>query len=167
MVPTYKKGRREDRDNYRPVNLILVPGKVVEQINLSTITQEVQENQEVRTSLHGFMKGRSCLMKLISFWDKVTCLVDEGKAVDAVYLDLRKAFWLHHPTAFSWRNWLLMASVGVLHAGLELAGQPSPKRGSKWSDIQVTMAHKEWCSPGLSVGASPASELYQRSRQGD
>ena len=108
MVPTYKKGR----DNYRPVHLILVPGKVVEQINLSTITQEVQENQEVRTSLHGFMKGRSCLMNLISFWDKVTCLVDGGEAVDAVYLDLRKAFWLHLPlhspgeTGCSWLRWV-------------------------------------------------------------
>ena len=59
MVPTYKKGRREDRDNYRPVNVILVPGKVVELIILSAIAQEPQENQEVRTSLHGFMKGRS------------------------------------------------------------------------------------------------------------
>jgi len=31
------------------------------------------------------------LANLISFYDKVTCLVDEGKAVDAVYLDLSKA----------------------------------------------------------------------------
>ncbi|KAF1651915.1 RNA-directed DNA polymerase from mobile element jockey, partial [Eudyptes chrysocome] len=28
----------------------------------------------------------------ISFYDKVTCLVDEGKAVDVVYLDFSKAF---------------------------------------------------------------------------
>ena len=112
VLPTYKKGRREDGDNYRPVNLILVPGKVVELIILSTITQEVQENQEVRTSQHGFMKGRSCLMTLISCWDKVTCPVDEGKAVDAVYLDLRKAFWLHLPLhspgepGCSWLRWV-------------------------------------------------------------
>uniref|UniRef100_A0A8B9BVR2 Reverse transcriptase domain-containing protein n=1 Tax=Anser brachyrhynchus TaxID=132585 RepID=A0A8B9BVR2_9AVES len=38
------------------------------------------------------MKGRSCLMNLISFYDKVTRLVDEGKAVDVVYLDFSKAF---------------------------------------------------------------------------
>jgi len=31
---------------------------------------------------------RSCLSNLISFCDKVTCLVDEGKAGDVVYLDL-------------------------------------------------------------------------------
>ncbi|GAB0184253.1 hypothetical protein GRJ2_000890600 [Grus japonensis] len=38
------------------------------------------------------MKSRSCLTNLIFFYDKVTCLVDEGKAVDVVHLDFSKAF---------------------------------------------------------------------------
>ena len=38
------------------------------------------------------MNGRSCLTNLISFYDKVTRLVDEGQSVDMVYLDFSKAF---------------------------------------------------------------------------
>ena len=38
------------------------------------------------------MKGRSCLTNLISFYDWVTRLVDEGKAVDVVYIEFSKAF---------------------------------------------------------------------------
>jgi len=52
----------------------------------------VKDNQGIRPSQHGFMKGRSCLTNLISFYDHVTCLVDEGKAVDVIYLDFSKAF---------------------------------------------------------------------------
>ena len=48
----------------------------------------MQGNQGIRPSQHGFMKGGSCL---ISFYDRVNCLVDEGKAVDVFYLDFSKA----------------------------------------------------------------------------
>ena len=54
--------------------------------------QHVQDNRGIRPSQHGFTKGRSCLTNLISFYDLVTHLVDEGKAVDVVYLDFSKAF---------------------------------------------------------------------------
>ncbi|KAK4827572.1 hypothetical protein QYF61_019196 [Mycteria americana] len=55
-------GWKEDLGNYRPVSLTLVLGKVMEQITLSAIMRHV------------------------------TRLVDEGKAVDVVYLDFSKAF---------------------------------------------------------------------------
>ena len=56
------------------------------------ITQHVWDNWGIRPSQQGFTKGRSCLTNLISFYDPVTRLVDEGKAVDIVYLDFSKAF---------------------------------------------------------------------------
>ena len=64
----------------------------MEQIISGTIMDEFKVNQGIRPSQHGFMNGRSCLTNLISFYDKVTCLVDEGQAVDVVYLDFTKAF---------------------------------------------------------------------------
>ncbi|KAK4823951.1 hypothetical protein QYF61_008337 [Mycteria americana] len=92
VIPIYRKGWKEDMGNYRPVSLTSVPGKLMEQIVLSAITWHVENNQGIKPSQHGFRKGRSCLTNLISFYDKVTHLVDEGKAVDVVYLDFSKAF---------------------------------------------------------------------------
>ena len=45
----------------------------------------------IRPSQYGFMKGRSCLMNLISY-NKMTHLAGERKAVGVVYLDLSKDF---------------------------------------------------------------------------
>uniref|UniRef100_A0A8B9W326 Reverse transcriptase domain-containing protein n=1 Tax=Anas zonorhyncha TaxID=75864 RepID=A0A8B9W326_9AVES len=91
-MPIYKKGRRADPGNYRPVSLTSVPGKLMEQILLGVIMQHLKGKQVIRPSQHGFMEGRSCLTNLISSYDKVTSYMDEGKAVDVVYLDFSKAF---------------------------------------------------------------------------
>jgi len=64
----------------------------MEQFILSTLTGHVKDNQGIRPSQHGFMKGRSCLTNLISCYDQVTRLVDGRKAVDVVCLDFSKAF---------------------------------------------------------------------------
>ena len=53
---------------------------------MSTITQHMWDSQ------YGFMKGRSCLTNLISFYDKMTRLLDKGKAIHIIYLDFQKAF---------------------------------------------------------------------------
>ena len=53
---------------------------------------QLKDNQGIRPSQHGFMNGRSCLTNPTSFYDKVTHLVNEGKAVNVVYLDFSKAF---------------------------------------------------------------------------
>ncbi|KAJ7418264.1 rna-directed dna polymerase from mobile element jockey-like [Willisornis vidua] len=54
--------------------------------------QQVQCNERIRPIQAGFVTDRSCLTSLMSFCDRVTYLVEEGKDVNAVYLDFSKAF---------------------------------------------------------------------------
>ena len=85
---------------------------------LSGNVQHVQDNWEVRPSQHGLMKGRSCWADLIFFCDKMTRIVDEGKPVHVVYLGFRKLLDIASSlTAFSWRNRLLMAWMGLFYSG--------------------------------------------------
>jgi len=69
-----------------------VLGKIIEWFILSALNGHVKDNQGIKPSQHGFLKGRSCMTNVISFYDQVTHLVDKGKAVDVVYLDFCKAF---------------------------------------------------------------------------
>jgi len=55
VTPIYRNNQKEDPGNYRPVSLTSVPGKI---IILSTLTGYVKDNQGIRPSQHGFMKGK-------------------------------------------------------------------------------------------------------------
>ncbi|KAJ7401535.1 hypothetical protein BTVI_95018 [Pitangus sulphuratus] len=61
FVLIFKKSKKEDPGNYRPVSLTSVPVKVMEKIILESIEKHIACN-----SPHGFMRGKSCLSNLIS-----------------------------------------------------------------------------------------------------
>jgi len=92
VISIFKKGQKDDPGSYRPISLTSVPEKITEQIISEAIIDQLKVNHGIRPSQHGFTNGRPCLTNLISFYDKVTCLVDEGKAVNVVFLDFSKAF---------------------------------------------------------------------------
>ena len=50
------------------------------------------EHNMFNDSQHGFRSSRSCLSQLLAHFEQVTRLLEEGKAVDVVYLDFAKAF---------------------------------------------------------------------------
>uniref|UniRef100_A0A8D0DX11 Reverse transcriptase domain-containing protein n=1 Tax=Salvator merianae TaxID=96440 RepID=A0A8D0DX11_SALMN len=92
VVPIFKKGKKADPGNYRPVSLTSIPGKIFEQIIKQHIWEHLDGNAVINQSQHGFVTNNSCQTNLISFYDKITGWIDQGKAVDIVYLDFSKAF---------------------------------------------------------------------------
>lgn len=92
VVPVFKKGKKHDPDNYRPVSLTSVPGKLIEKIMLEVTEKDLKGNAVIGYSQYILMRWRSCLADLISFYDKVTHVVDHGKAVDVIFTEIQKAF---------------------------------------------------------------------------
>lgn len=117
------------------VSMTSVPRKVVEQISLSAITQNVQDNQGIRPSQHGVRKVRSPGTNTISFYDKVICLVHKGKAVDVVFLDLNKGFYsVSHsilPGNLAAHGLDMCAVIKIKN----LSGWLSQKSGGEWCHI--------------------------------
>ncbi|PKU27766.1 rna-directed dna polymerase from mobile element hypothetical protein [Limosa lapponica baueri] len=50
VIPVFKKGKKEDPGNYRPVSLTSVPGKMMERLILGVISKHMEEKKAVRIS---------------------------------------------------------------------------------------------------------------------
>ena len=92
VVPIFKKGKREEPGNYKPVSMKSIPGKIQEYIVKQSLCKHLENNAVLTRRQHGFVKNKSCQTNWISFFDKVTSQIDRGNAIDVVYLDFSKAF---------------------------------------------------------------------------
>ncbi|CAM4571088.1 unnamed protein product [Caretta caretta] len=92
IVPIFKKGKKSDPGNYRPVSLTSVVCKVLEKKLKEKVVKDIEVNGKWDKIQHGFTKGRLCQTNLVSFFEKVTDVLDKGNTVDQIYLDFSKAF---------------------------------------------------------------------------
>lgn len=88
-TPVFRKGKKEDQGNYRPISLTSIPGKVVEKLILNVISKHMEEKNVTGSSQHGLTKGNSCL---VAFIIVMTVWIDEGRVVDFLYLNFSQAF---------------------------------------------------------------------------
>ncbi|KAJ7419527.1 hypothetical protein WISP_53496 [Willisornis vidua] len=89
IVPIFKKGKKEDPENYRLASLTSVPGKVME-IILGTIEKHLKDNTVTGHSQHSFMRGRIPLDKMSSTQlDKhMICGVTQHSILDPVLFNV-------------------------------------------------------------------------------
>lgn len=59
----FKKGQKENPENYKLVSLTLVPWKMMEEVLL----EKIPGHRKEKNSQHGLTKGKSCLNHLIAF----------------------------------------------------------------------------------------------------
>ena len=92
VKPIFKKGRRTDPGNYRPISLTSVICKVMESVIRDSIVEHIMSNDLFCDNQHGFVPGRSCITQLLCCIEDWSNMLDLGMPVDIIYLDFKKAF---------------------------------------------------------------------------
>ena len=92
VTPIFKKGSKDQPENYRPISLTSVVCKLLENILRDKIVKYLEKNKLISDTQHGFRNKRSCLTNLLDFFYDIMNIYDETKSVDIVYLDFQKAF---------------------------------------------------------------------------
>ena len=92
VTAIFKKGSKQDPGNYRPVSLTCITCKVLEALVRDSLVAYFNDNNLYSDCQHGFRQKRSCMTQLLEVMNDFTKQIDEGSAIDVVYLDFRKAF---------------------------------------------------------------------------
>lgn len=84
MTTLHKGGHFTDQENYWPINLISLICKAMES-NKELIYADKGNLSDLDPNQVGFVKGKSCLLKLVSFSEKVTQAVDSGHSPHTLF----------------------------------------------------------------------------------
>ncbi|KAF4795924.1 hypothetical protein TURU_088866 [Turdus rufiventris] len=70
----------------------------LEKLLLEAVLRHREDRKVIWDSQHSFTNDKSCLTNPVALYDGVIAVVDNGRATDAIYLDLCKAFDMgpHH-----------------------------------------------------------------------
>ena len=92
VVPIFKKGDRQQPNNYRPISLTSITCQMLEHIITSNIMQHLDTHHILHDAQHGFRKHRSTETQLIQLIDNLAHNIDNRIQTDAILLDFQKAF---------------------------------------------------------------------------
>ena len=92
VTPVYKKDNKESVQNYRPVSILPIFGKIFEKIIYSRLIKFFMANGILHEDQFGFRKGHSTTHALHKSIDIINRSRAEGKHVLGIFIDLSKAF---------------------------------------------------------------------------
>ena len=118
ICPIHKKGDRQAINNYRPVSLLPICGKILERLIFNSLYKYVEENKLLSIHQSGFRCNDSCVNQLLSIVHNIYKAFDAYPTLETrgVFLAMSKAFdkvW-HEGLIFK------LKSVGVSDSLLNL-----------------------------------------------
>ena len=92
VTPLFKKGNKNDINNYRPVSLLSCVSKIFEKIVFKYMFNYMRDNQMLTEHQSGFRPKDSTVHQLAYMYHKFCEAIDKKKDVQIVLCDISKAF---------------------------------------------------------------------------
>ena len=92
LVQVHKKGNKQTFENYRPVSLLSICGKIFERLIYRNLFGFFIANELISSNQSGFKPDDYCIKQLFSITHKIYRSFDDGYKVRGVFHDISKAF---------------------------------------------------------------------------
>jgi len=92
VIPIFKKGDRENLNNYRPIALLPVLSKVLEKILNKQLNKKLDEFHLIDDNQYGFRPGHSTEDAVVKLIDTIEKAKTKHKYVISIHIDVSKAF---------------------------------------------------------------------------
>ena len=88
----HKKGPKTKCENYRPISLLCLPGKLLEAVVATDLDDHIYQHKLLSSHQWGFRKGRSPELMLLKMSQKWSSMLDNGMMIGVLLIDFSKAF---------------------------------------------------------------------------
>lgn len=92
VTPIYKNGSKTSCNNYRPITINPILGKIYEYVIYRRFQNHLDDNNVIHKNQFGYVKKSNCEIAAAHISNDIYSLVDERKSVSLTCIDLSKAF---------------------------------------------------------------------------
>ena len=120
VTPIFKKGKRDDPNNCRPISVTSKVAKIFEKCVCDQLSEYLNANNLLSHCQSGFRSLHSTLTALVDAANSWSVNIDNGLVNGVVFIDLRKAFDTMDHNIFSYGSSVYMVLIQSVLSGLNL-----------------------------------------------
>ena len=115
VIPIPKQGDSKVVENYRPISLLPLPGKILEKLIHTQLSFYLEENELLTENQFGFRKQRSTSHAISQLLNQIYTNVNKSVITTALYIDFSKAFnCVQHSTLLN-----KLSALNLSHSALK------------------------------------------------